>query len=79
MDDVRLNVLVPKELHRRAKSVAALQGDSLSAIVRSALEEYIEEAEDSALLDKIEAEVAAGKQRVYSHEEVWAELDALPD
>jgi predicted DNA-binding protein len=79
MDDVRLSVLVPKDLHRRAKSVAALRGDSLSKIVRSALEDYVEEAEDSALLNRIEAEVAEGKQRVYSHEEVWAELDALPD
>ena len=37
MDDVRLNVLVPKDLHRRAKVAAALHGHSLSEIVRSAL------------------------------------------
>lgn len=79
MDEVRLNVILSKELHRRAKVVAAAHGHTLSEIVRAAIEEYIEEMEDSDLLNQIEARIAAGQERVYPHDEVWAELDTQPD
>lgn len=76
MDEVRLNVIMPKELHRRAKVVAAAHGHTLSAVVRAATEEYIEEMEDSDLLNQIEARIAAGQERVYSHDEVMSEKGA---
>jgi len=47
--------------------------------------EDLEEAEDIKAVREIEARIAAGEERVYSHEEVWAEIDrlesegALPD
>jgi predicted DNA-binding protein len=77
MDAVRLNVIMPKALHRRAKIVAAAHGHKLSDIVRRAIEDYIEEMEDSELLNQIEARVAEGKERTYTEEEVWADLDEL--
>lgn len=77
--DIKLTVLVPDELRRRAKAAAALHGTSLSEIVRNALEEYIEEMEDGAFLEEVEARIAQGKERTYTLEEVWAELDELPD
>ena len=76
---IRLTVTIPDEMRRQAKAAAALHGDTLSEIIRAALGEYIEEMEDSAFLDEIEKRVVEGKERTYSHEEVWAELDALPD
>lgn len=40
----KLTVLVPDELHRRARAVAALKGDNISNVVREALAEYVTEA-----------------------------------
>jgi predicted transcriptional regulator len=40
----KLTVLVPDELHRQARAVAALKGDNISNIVREALAEYVTEA-----------------------------------
>jgi predicted DNA-binding protein len=79
MEEIRINVVVPKDLHRRAKVAAALNDTTISAIVRQLLEEYIEDMEDSRLLNESEARVAAGKERTDSVEEVWAKMDGLPD
>jgi predicted DNA-binding protein len=79
VEEIRINVLVPKDLHRRAKVAAALNDTTISAIVRQLLEEYIEDTEDSRLLNESEARVAAGRQRTHSAQEVRTELDALPD
>lgn len=75
MNEVRINVIVPKAMHRKAKVLAAAHGHHLSDIVRTAIEEYIEEMEDSELLNQIETRIAAGEARTYTHEEVWAGLD----
>jgi predicted DNA-binding protein len=87
--DTRLTIKLPDDLRRRAKAIATLRGESISDIVRTALEEYltesIEDAEDVRAIALIEKRIAEGQERVYSHEEVWAELDklesqaALPD
>lgn len=37
----KLTVLVPDDLHRRARAVAALKGDNISNVVREALAEYV--------------------------------------
>jgi len=79
--DTRLTIKLPDELRRRAKAIAALRGESISDVVRTALEEYltesIEDAEDAHAVASIEKRIAEGRERIYSHEEVWAELEAL--
>jgi predicted DNA-binding protein len=87
--DTRLTIKLPDDLRRRAKAIATLRGESISDIVRSALEEYltesIEDAEDTHAVALIEKRIAEGQERIYSHAEVWAELatlesqGALPD
>ncbi|MFQ5343232.1 MAG: DUF6290 family protein [Anaerolineae bacterium] len=78
---VKLTIKLPESLRRRAKAVAALRGDTVSGVIRDALEEYIseamEEAEDVRAVEEIEARIAAGEERTYSHAEVWAEIEAL--
>ena len=78
---VKLTVKVPDTLRRRAKAVAALRGESISQVVRAALEDYIEEAldeaEDVRAVDEIESCIAAGQEPIYDHEDVWAEIEAL--
>jgi predicted DNA-binding protein len=79
MNHTKLTVLVPEDLHQRAKAAAALRGDNLSEIVRDALKEYIEESEDIAFVDEIEKRLDEGEETLHPIEEVWARLDALPD
>lgn len=78
---IKLTVNVPEPLRRRVKAIAALRGESVSDIVRTALETYIadalDEAEEIRAVQAIEARLASGQERVYSHEEVWAEIEAL--
>jgi predicted DNA-binding protein len=79
--DTRLTIKLPDDLRRRAKAIATLRGESISDIVRTALEEYltesIEDAEDVRAVVLIEKRIAEGQERVYSHEEVWTELETL--
>jgi len=81
----KLTITISEDLSRRAKARAALEGTSLSAVVRRQLEEFaagldlMEEAEDIRAVLEIEARIARGEERVYDWEEVDAELDALPD
>ena len=79
--DTRLTIKLPDELRRHAKAIAALRGESVSHLVRIALEEYLtasmEDAEDARAVALIEKRIAEGQERVYSHEEVWAEMEAL--
>jgi predicted DNA-binding protein len=77
----RLTINISDELRRRAKAAAALRGESLSDAVRSLLEKYIEdtmeEAEDIQAVRDIEARIASGQERLYSHQEVWDEIETL--
>lgn len=81
--NTKLTINIPQEIGRRAKARAALEGKTLTDIVRQSLEEYargldiMEEADDIRLVKAIEARLAAGQEPVYSHEEVWAEIDRL--
>jgi len=78
---IKLTVNVPEPLRRRVKAIAALRGESVSDVVRTALETYIAQAldenEDIRAAQTIEARIAAGQERLYSHDEVWAEIEAL--
>jgi len=41
MSDIKLTVLITEELRRQAKAAAALRGETLSDVVRSALTKYV--------------------------------------
>jgi hypothetical protein len=43
MTDTKITVLVSENLRRKAKAAVALRGETLSDVVRAALEEYVEE------------------------------------
>lgn len=77
----KLTVLVPDELHRRARAVAALKGDNISNVVREALAEYVTEAlqdaEDARAAREILMRVESGEEKTYSHDEIWAEIADL--
>ncbi len=79
--DVKLTIKIPKGLRKQAKAVAALRGETVSDVVRLALENYViealEETNDVRAVRDIEARIAAGQEQAYSHEEVWAEIEAL--
>jgi predicted DNA-binding protein len=81
--NTKLTVYISQEIVRRAKARAALDGKTLTDIVRQSLEEYargldiMEEADDIRFVKAIEARLEAGEEQIYSHEDVWAEIDAL--
>ena len=80
---VMVNVVVraPEPLRKQARAVAVLRGEHLSDIVRTALEEYIEDALDDAKdnreMDELERRIDAGLEPLYKHADVWAEIEAL--
>jgi predicted DNA-binding protein len=79
--ETRLTIKLSEDLRQRAKAVAALRGETVSELVREALEQIIaealEEADDVRAVREIEARLVSGQERVYSHDEVWGELEML--
>ncbi|MFL5806056.1 MAG: DUF6290 family protein [Roseiflexaceae bacterium] len=79
--ETRLTIKLPEDLRRRAKAVAALRGETVSDIVREALEYFIaealEEEEDVRAVQHIEKRIADGQEHLHSHEDIWAEIEAL--
>ncbi len=41
------------------------------------LADFIEEADEARDIREIEAQIAAGQETLFTHEEVWAEIEAL--
>lgn len=78
---VNLVVKLPPPLRTQAQAVAKLRGETVSDVVRLALKDYIaealEDARDNRELDALEARIAAGQEQVFSHADVWAEIEAL--
>lgn len=78
---MKLTINLPEQLRRKVKAVAALRGETVSDVVRAALELYVtdafEENEEARAVQSIEARIAAGQERIYSHTEVWAEIEVL--
>jgi len=77
-DLLKMTITVPEWLQRRAKAVAALRGESVSEVVRGALEEYvsaalIEDADVRAVL-QIETDIEAGNELMHTWDKVKAEL-----
>ena len=48
MSDIKLTVLITEDLRRQAKAAAALRGETLSDVVRSALTKYVTDATQRA-------------------------------
>jgi len=75
--DAKITVKLPDPLRRRAKAVAALRGETVSDVVRDALEAYIaeamEEAGDVRAVDEVEARLEKG-EALHEHEDVWREI-----
>jgi len=78
---VNLVVKLPQPLRKQAQAVAKLRGETISEIVRAALREYVSEAlEDARDLREVmalQARIDAGQDPVFSHEDVWAEIEML--
>jgi predicted DNA-binding protein len=74
---MKLTILVPDELHHRARTVAALRQETLADVVRQALRDYVEqetdEVEDAAFARQMLARIAAGEPTL-SHDEFWREI-----
>lgn len=81
--DTKITVRLPDPLRRRAKAVAALRGETVSEVVRDALEAYIveamEEAEDIRAVDEVEGRLTEGTEPVFDHDDVWREIAAGED
>lgn len=76
-----VTIQLPDALRLRAEKIAAQRGDTIDHLVQELLEEYLEEADDVQEAIKIQARIASGEERTYSHQEVWDEGDihASPD
>ena len=53
MATTKLTVIVPEELHRQARAVAALKGENISNVVREALAEYVTSAMQPAVEEPV--------------------------
>ncbi len=76
---VNLVVKVPVALHKEAKAAAAMRGDTISDVVRQALQEYIdrvEEDDDIRFADAVLQRLAEGAP-TFDHDDVWTELDEV--
>jgi predicted DNA-binding protein len=78
----RLTITIPEDLRRRAKAQAALEGTTLSQVLRKRLEEFapdweaIEDAQDLRAAEAVEARIARGEEELRDWTQVDAELDA---
>jgi hypothetical protein len=50
--ETKITVLVSEDLRRQAKAAAALQGRSLSDVIREMLEEWLEESLDTRIPER---------------------------
>ena len=77
----KLTIKLPEELRRRAKAVAALKGETVSDVIREALQNYIaeafEEVEDIRAIRDLEIQIASGQESISDWNDFVAELDAL--
>jgi len=77
VDAMKLVVTVPAPLHKRLQQAAETRGETLSALVRQALAEYLARAEsetdDAQFASAVLSRIAEGAP-TYTHEAVWEEL-----
>lgn len=70
-----LTVRLPNELQQRLDHLATQTGRAKSFYVKEALEAYLEDLEDLLLANAVLERVRAGKEKVYSLEDVENELN----
>ena len=79
----KLTVIVPVDLRRRARSVAAMRGEHVTDVVVRALQEYVaealEQADDVRAVIDFEQRLARGEEGFEDWTKVREELGALPD
>ncbi len=51
---VQLTIKLPEQLRRQARAIAAMRGETVSDVLRSALETYVAENQDAALRQAME-------------------------
>ena len=78
---VNLVVKIPPSLRSQAQAVAKLRGETVSEVVRAALKDYVaeslEDAHDLREVMALNARIDAGQEPIFSHADVWAEIEAL--
>jgi hypothetical protein len=60
--ETKITVLVSEDLRRQAKAAAALQGRSLSDVIREMLEEWLEESLDTQLPERMAVRVRRNEE-----------------
>lgn len=75
----RLLIEVPDALSELARQRGATPEDLIGQAVLEWLARQDEDAEDEHIARERWARIRSGEARTLSHEEVWRELDALPD
>lgn len=73
------------ELIEAVEFVVDAQGNKKAVLVDLAvwqevlqlLADALEEADDAQVVREIEARIAAGQEPLYTHEEVWSEIESL--
>jgi hypothetical protein len=73
------------ELVESVEFVVDAQGNRKAVVVDLAvwkevlqiLADTLEEAEDAQAIREIEVRITSGQERLFTHEEVWAEIEAL--
>jgi hypothetical protein len=60
--ETKITVLVSEDLRRQAKAAAALQGRSLSDVIREMLEEWLEESLETQRSDRLAVRVRRNEE-----------------
>ena len=60
--ETKITVLVSEDLRRQAKAAAALQGRSLSDVIREMLEEWFEESLETQHLERMSVRVRRNEE-----------------
>ncbi len=78
-----LTIDLPPAMEKTAREVAAARGESVEDLALRAVERWLAEALEDAEDERIARErwerIESGRVKTLSHEEVWKQLDALPD
>ncbi len=61
--ETKITVLVSEDLRRQAKAAAALQGRSLSDVIREMLETWLDESLDAQYSERMAGRMAGRMQR----------------
>jgi RHH-type rel operon transcriptional repressor/antitoxin RelB len=69
-------VRLPDETFARLQDLAEKTGRTATFYIREAIEEHLEDLEDTYLADQVRGRIQRGEESVLSAEVFWRELDA---